>query len=434
MPRGRMILLAFTIAAAMWSSAALAFQQPLTPDEVKEFYREPTKIQKIDSSIRRTRSNPNYTFFVVGLPADRTDAREMYELWKSRDLIHERNLTVYFLQGDDANIMQKRTGHQDALPFAIAFRNGQAHHARTGRMAPDVLDRFLNTALEKSSSRTYSAVEVRRIYDQLIESIDAGTHVQAAELARTILFITEGELKNQKLRTSFSQRELSELTDLYALTLEQCQRLDLNEPFVHKILTDTRSTAYTIWEHHGGPEGISLWIDLSLLLGQTDEVVAWIQLAEDNKEVRKLSRTYASRLIAPLIEHERWSILADVLYDPRDVSRYISWELEGVDKARRQGVDAAILHDQQKQIAYRAALCHAILLRSDRDDDAWWVSEMIDSHFPVTISNAALCAAAFELGEVRPMHHALLIQLDRDQFSQLHKVYSSQGAHVRAAE
>lgn len=386
--------------------------------------RAESKLQKIDRAVELSKRDPELTFFVVCLPEDTKQAKAIHSMWtKDNALIDEHKPSVYFVQGNDAKTVLEKAS-TTMLPTVLSFRHGRPYHCRTGDMDREMLNVYLELALDPELTPTLNGDQYDVIYLSIIELINQGRLRQAASSTAESLLNYEVLRNVKKFSVSYPEVDKLQMSSQYSLYLLYSTMLTKRDPKLIPIFDKTRELAKQAWEQNRDENiGIALWIDLSWTPEQREEVLEWATAGKDDPRTINAMQDSFSGLSSLFIENNCWELLGrsirstDRLGQSMRVAVTISKEHRGNGKAAKA---ARALEDGARE----AALCHAALLLAGRDQEAWEVVDYMRQILPSRLIEPSLCAAALEIGVVTSRHRAMFAKLNPESNAELMRAFA----------
>ncbi|MCA9275100.1 MAG: hypothetical protein KDA29_03660 [Phycisphaerales bacterium] len=386
--------------------------------------RAESKLQKIERAVELTRRDPKLTFFVVCLPDDVKQAKAIHSMWtKDNDLIDQHKPSVYFVQGDDARTVLEKAS-TTMLPTVLSFRHGRPYHCRTGDMDREMLNAYLELALDPELTPTLNGDQYDVIYFSIIELINQGRLGQAANSTAESLLNYEVLRNVKKFSSSFPEVDKLQMSSQYSLYLLYSTVLTKRDPKLIPIFDQTRELAKHAWEQNRDENiGIALWIDLSWTREQREEVLEWATAGKDDPRTINAMQDSFPRLSSLFIENQRWELLGRSIRSSEDMK----WNMRSaisVSKELRRDGDKAKASQVIEDCAREVSLCHAALLLAGRDQEAWEVVENMRQILPSRLIEPSLCAAALEVGVVTPRHKAMFAKLNPESNAELMRAFA----------
>jgi hypothetical protein len=205
-----------------------------------------TQMMAINDAVEATKSDPSAMCFVVVLPENYEQARDIRDQWTSaRSNFNQTNHPVFFVRGEDAQFVMENAFIQSA-PATIAFRNGRPYHSRTGTFTEKNLHAFIAIAFDQSAPLTNAPDQTKYLFDSMSQLAFNDQDAPAAQGACQIMLNLHALIAGPYAST-FSESDLQDMTDLYNQTNMTLASLDLQDQSVIDQINHTSSIAMKTW-------------------------------------------------------------------------------------------------------------------------------------------------------------------------------------------
>ena len=379
---------------------------------------KPSQSQQINAAIRKTRTDPDYTFFVVCMPEDKSDARAIHKLWSKQAKVFSANNTpVFFVRGANAQEMLRKS-YSKRAPAYIAFRRGNPWHTRSGFFKPDQLNHYINLAINSSSPPTYGSDQLAFVFQDIDRLIKAGKNNQAAKRASEYTY-TIHLLTNQFI-SSYTSREIANFFVAQSMAEITLAELYHKDPSVAKEIKQVREIAKSEWEANGrkGTMGIGFWMETAFLSDSQDEVVRWVKDEIGFPSTVQVLKEYGHAIVQELIKNEQWQAVAYSFRSVDFLKRSFEQNQRIIERDDSQLTRDSV-RDMNQSILNDAAIFHGALLAVGRDDEAWEIVTMLTDFVEPPQVALAICNAAMKTGAITDQHMTIAKKLnpkDRDEF------------------
>jgi hypothetical protein len=383
-----------------------------------------TQMMAINDAVEATKSDPSAMCFVVVLPENYEQARDIRDQWTSaRSNFNQTNHPVFFVRGEDAQFVMENAFIQSA-PATIAFRNGRPYHSRTGTFTEKNLHAFIAIAFDQSAPLTNAPDQTKYLFDSMSQLAFNDQDAPAAQGACQIMLNLHALIAGPYAST-FSESDLQDMTDLYNQTNMTLASLDLQDQSVIDQINHTSSIAMKTWNKRTNSTfGIGIWFDIALTTGNDDAILAWIDEGLSNpanaSRVEQSLADFGQPLAQLLIANNRYEELAMTITSPSQIQEHfasasvLADEIAAIDSSNTESLQHLIYSATEQAAAY-----HAALLLAGRDSQAWEVAQLTENFAGPEAASAAICAAAINAGSLQDRHAFLIKNLDQAQHASL---------------
>lgn len=395
------ILCVLFIGCSPLSHASQSPTNKLTKSKVKA-----TQSQQINAAIRKSRTDLDYTFFVVCLPDDKADAKTVHELWSKQAKVFAANNTpVFFVRGANAQEMLRKSFAVEA-PTYITFRSGQPCHTRSGYFDAPRLNNFINLALNPSSPATPGPDQLAFAFQHLDTLVREEKNNEAARLATEYAY-TIHLLTNVKDRLiwTYSTADFADFSVASSMAELTLAELHHKDPSVATQINEVREIAKAEWEANGqrGTAGIGFWMETAFLSDSLPEVTQWVEELNGHPVTIQVLQDYGSSISSELIKNKQWEAFAHTFKSVDFMKQGFVMNLAMIEREDSQFTRDSV-RDMNQFILQDATMYHGALLAVGRDQEAWDIVNMLTEFADPSTIALAVCNAAMKTGSITQRH------------------------------
>ena len=387
-----------------------------------------TQMMAINDAVEATKENPSALTFVIVLPENHQQARDIRDQWtNANQYTKDTNAHIFFVRGTDAQFVLESSYLQNA-PATIAFRNGRPYHSRTGTLTDANLRTFLALSLDPTTPITYAPDQTEFLFNSMNKLAQANQDPAAAQAAGQIMLNLHALIQGPYAKT-YSPRDLTAMNTLYNQTQLTLSSLDLKDSSVLDQINKTRAIAMKTWNTRTTSTfGIGIWFDLSLASNNTNDILTWIDQGLSNptqsKRVAQSLQDFGQPLASLLINNNRYQALAMTFTTTDDLKA----QLAASTKLANEIAAIQALDNPKQSPAYQrtitratkeAASYHAALLLVGHDKEAWQVAQITQDFAGPQLASAAICSAVINAGTLQDRHAYLVRNLDQTKHAAL---------------
>mgnify|MGYP006428616527 CR=1 FL=1 len=320
--------------------------------------------------------------------------------------LKENTVSVQVDVDEQPKIAKKYT--VGAMPTVVVVKDGEPFDRKVGYQGAGELIEWLETVKAGESSaqllRELAEEEgisgpelVKRKMDVARSALGSGEYEEATE---AYAWLWENMLKYDPgmsgVRSSYTVSELKQLTGAHPPARERFEAF--RDDAKKKVDAGTNI------------QSVVGWIDLSIVLGEGDAVLAWYDGVKDSPRDAFVVQHITYKLRDIFTEHERWEDLGRTLWDPTSMVKAllgIIGRTEGVDMPEPQRARNEELELMRTRVSEMARAYHTALLAADREVEALRVAGVLfDALEGERLASAKVDLArhALDAGHPHPKH------------------------------